>query len=970
MADEKVSIEVLIKNSKASKSIKDLEKSIEALNDELSVTDKTSEEAFKSMSDAVDEATESMDALVLTTENSVLTLSQLEAKQGALSEALRGTSRGTEEFERLRLEIVQVNKELGNAELGLVGLNREDVAGAVGQLTGAVGSLTGAFVLLGGESGGTIEEIGESIQTAIGITAGFQGAIEGVEAGRKIWQNYQQAVKKSAILTKLMATAQAILNAVMNLNPVFLLIVAFGVLIGLFAIFAGGTNKAQKESEKLNASLKSQEKAYANLVAQLDELETARNTEIANSQKLLDSEAKLILSKGKLTEADKKRLKEIEELGKSNVLKEIDNSIENTEDKFSGLVRATKTQFAEIGATISATDYEDGVNNINYDAFLSKNKVLANSLKAVTNEGFTPENVDKQIEAINKLRTKQTQFTNQLASQTKFLGSAELEVFEKTADQSENLTKLLTDLTENATNYKNALADRSGTVQIQADAEQIQKNADALAESEKAETERQKRAEAWATKKAQLEAEELERVTNLATLKEELLQKELGTAEAVSLRKLELEFNANLERAQKLVQDEEELSAILLQIKDNYESEVQKINQKTIDGVEKEFQAKKEAEQKLANLNTTTLDNIKILEAEKQLIQADGIDDELEREAEKNRILAELDKARIEQIKNNSLIALQNADLTANERIEIARQQEVDIAQIKADAVEKQKEVNLENNEAQKELNAELISGALEVAQMLADASFEVLAQKREEENEADLERINSQFDAENEQLNKQVELGLKSERQAEKEREKIEKNRLKAEEKSKKEAFEKEKKASIAQAIINGALAILTTLASSPPPASYILAGVTAVATGIQIATISSQKYAKGGILNGTKNRFAGGGLLDGPSHSQGGIQTPFGEMEGGEAVINKRSTEMFRTELSQMNQAGGGVKFASGGVTNEVNNSPDSGSDLNATMEKLNETLNTPLRSFVVENDITSSQNRSAELERNADI
>ena len=34
------------------------------------------------------------------------------------------------------------------------------------------------------------------------------------------------------------------------------------------------------------------------------------------------------------------------------------------------------------------------------------------------------------------------------------------------------------------------------------------------------------------------------------------------------------------------------------------------------------------------------------------------------------------------------------------------------------------------------------------------------------------------------------------------------------------------------------------------------------------------------------------------------------------GEAVINKRSTAMFRSELSAMNQAGGGVRFAQGGV------------------------------------------------------
>tara|TARA_B100001778_G_C18566893_1_gene620575 strand:+ start:1 stop:1233 length:1233 start_codon:yes stop_codon:yes gene_type:complete len=55
-------------------------------------------------------------------------------------------------------------------------------------------------------------------------------------------------------------------------------------------------------------------------------------------------------------------------------------------------------------------------------------------------------------------------------------------------------------------------------------------------------------------------------------------------------------------------------------------------------------------------------------------------------------------------------------------------------------------------------------------------------------------------------------------------------------------------------------------------------------------------------------------GGLLQGPSHAEGGIQTRFGELEGGEAVINKRSTSMFTGLLSQINEAGGGVPIGQG--------------------------------------------------------
>jgi hypothetical protein len=47
-------------------------------------------------------------------------------------------------------------------------------------------------------------------------------------------------------------------------------------------------------------------------------------------------------------------------------------------------------------------------------------------------------------------------------------------------------------------------------------------------------------------------------------------------------------------------------------------------------------------------------------------------------------------------------------------------------------------------------------------------------------------------------------------------------------------------------------------------------------------------------------------GGLLRGPSHAQGGILTPFGEVEGGEFVVNKFATQSFLPMLEAINQNG----------------------------------------------------------------
>tara|TARA_R100000773_G_scaffold5578_1_gene5989 strand:+ start:3643 stop:6297 length:2655 start_codon:yes stop_codon:yes gene_type:complete len=75
--------------------------------------------------------------------------------------------------------------------------------------------------------------------------------------------------------------------------------------------------------------------------------------------------------------------------------------------------------------------------------------------------------------------------------------------------------------------------------------------------------------------------------------------------------------------------------------------------------------------------------------------------------------------------------------------------------------------------------------------------------------------------------------------------------------------------------------------------------------------------EFGEGGVI-----QYANGGMVHGKSHAFGGEKFAVGgrvvELEGGEAVINKRSTAMFRGQLSAMNAAGGGVKFADGGLLN----------------------------------------------------
>ena len=139
---------------------------------------------------------------------------------------------------------------------------------------------------------------------------------------------------------------------------------------------------------------------------------------------------------------------------------------------------------------------------------------------------------------------------------------------------------------------------------------------------------------------------------------------------------------------------------------------------------------------------------------------------------------------------------------------------------------------------------------------------------------------------------------------------------------------FEKDKKFQKAQAVIGGATAIMNILkgqATNNVIADAIIKGVliaaTIATTAMQISTINSQPVptaALGGVLD--DSFFADGGMVVGKSHANGGEKFKVGgrvaELEGGEAVINKRSTAMFKPMLSKMNVAGGGKKFADGGM------------------------------------------------------
>lgn len=169
----------------------------------------------------------------------------------------------------------------------------------------------------------------------------------------------------------------------------------------------------------------------------------------------------------------------------------------------------------------------------------------------------------------------------------------------------------------------------------------------------------------------------------------------------------------------------------------------------------------------------------------------------------------------------------------------------------------------------------------------------------------------------------------------------------------------ERRKTAAIAQALINGAIAITNVWANStiPYPAQAVFGGIQTAAigaiTGFQIAQIEAQTYEDGGMLQG-------------PSHANGGIPftvngAPGFEAEGGEAIMSQRTVAMFGNQLNAMQKATGSkALFADGGMVPDFNSMSNA---LSSSQKRQIESLSSqPI--YVQVTDISNQLGRQAEV------
>ena len=240
---------------------------------------------------------------------------------------------------------------------------------------------------------------------------------------------------------------------------------------------------------------------------------------------------------------------------------------------------------------------------------------------------------------------------------------------------------------------------------------------------------------------------------------------------------------------------------------------------------------------------------------------------------------------------------LANTELNARQRYETKMKYLQEEAALYKGNADKQAEINQQMIEAESTIWNERAEGLQNWASQVSSAMSTIndLFAAAEERQLQDAENYNER---QKEILQSRLDSGIISQEEYEAEVTKLD------EELDKKTA-EIERKAAIRDRIIktfsvitDTATAIMGAVAASPLTAGMPWTAIISALGAVQLATIAAAPLPKA----------ARGRLITGRTHAQGGEVI---EAEAGEAIINRRATQMFLPLLSAINQAGGGVPF-----------------------------------------------------------
>ena len=250
-----------------------------------------------------------------------------------------------------------------------------------------------------------------------------------------------------------------------------------------------------------------------------------------------------------------------------------------------------------------------------------------------------------------------------------------------------------------------------------------------------------------------------------------------------------------------------------------------------------------------------------------------------------------------------------------------------------------------------------------------------------------ELEAIKSKYEIEEDILKSSLNNQLITESQYRVKQEELRRKQLQEEDDVKRQIFEQEKKSDLRNTTIETLEALASNALNNFDRYDTITAGIN---TTIGYGIILGAGAAKADAIRRREYvgaKFEEGGMVEGPSHAQGGV--PFTvqgqggyEMEGGEFIVNKKASSLHRQLLESINNSVKPnasiqpMKFATGGVVNNsINNvsatSQESVNYLKAIADATTSTAiqtSKPVRAFVTDRDLRTSDTERKLRDRNS--
>jgi len=871
------------------------------------------------------------------------TMRDLEDAASAINDELRHTQFGTEEYAELSKELIKVNTELKNQELALEALDHEQVASEIKSVVGGLTDMAGGFALVVGSSG-TMEQIVQTFAKVEGASRIATGAMEGYQSMMKLsgtitatltaWQtSLAAATAGSGVASKAAAVGMRILNAVMNLNPVFLLITGITALAGAMYLFGDSEETAAEKAAKLNAELEAQMKISQNL-SNLESIlieGKIKEIELANekTRESIQIEIDLLEIKTEKTQQENDKLKAL----RTSL---VDHNKESMQEEFD--------------KTLELFDAEETATREKYNNLAEQRRNLSKTIGSLEDEELTAvlDNIDQIGDEMDNL---QNQLQGFVSGRTNLIAEWKNRAIKLENDRAREEAQIRQ---KEADEYKKKLLERRK----------------ALYDSLNDEIKRRKSAN------EEITALEIEMMDNLQAQELELQNLSYGDAKQQLIDGAIAREIASVD--QKFIDlklSQEEWEAERLRIESNGINNLLVEEQRLLDKIGENNQAQLDlinqryANEALLTKEQTDVINSNRLLAEVQyqkdleMLQVSG-DPTLTEAQRQEKIFAIKTKylqKEIDAIKENLkeeeelrtqqyLQDINQKGLTTEQKENIDAQYTSDMVTLYQGAQMQIAQLEADSMASREEKYNQTISKIAEWTDRVAAVvtqTLDIMSQYFQQVAAAEAETRNQQFQSDSEAFKAQLANREISQQEYDDKVRLLEQKKYQQELAAKRKAFKQQKHMAIVGANMATAQAVVAGL-NNPFPLNIIMAALNGALGVAQIAIIASQKFqaARGGIVPGAPSK----------RDSVDAMLAP------GEMVINSESSQMFPELLSQINQAGGGISLAPEPAS--VGNT-GFGSRTSVFRDNQEQPM---IKTYVVETDITDSQKRVNRIERSA--